>query len=202
MSIRVVIADDHPVVRKGLAALLAAEPDVDVVGECGDGAQAVLLAERLRPDVVLMDLKMPELTGVEATARVVAASSARVVVLTTFDTDGDILRAIEAGATGYLLKDTPAPELIDAVRAAAAGRTVLAPPVAAKLVHAVRRPSLSAREVEVLGLVARGLSNAEIAGALVLSEATVKSHLLHVFAKLDVGDRTAAVTVARERGWL
>ena len=202
MTIRVLLADDHPVVRTGLRAILDAEPDVEVVGECGTGEEAVRLAVQLRPEVVLMDLKMPGLDGAAATERVIAESASRVVVLTTFDTDGDILRAIEAGATAYLLKDTPASDLVDAVRAAARGRTVLASPVATKLVGAVRRPGLSGREVEVLALVAQGLSNAEIGRALGVSEATVKSHLLHVFSKLDVSDRTAAVTVALARGWL
>ncbi|MBO0840510.1 MAG: response regulator transcription factor [Sciscionella sp.] len=199
--ITVLIADDHFVVRQGLRAVLSAEPDIDVVGECADGAQAVVLAGELRPDVVVMDLKMPGMDGVAATERL-ASSTCHVVVLTTFDTDGDILRAIEAGATAYLLKDAPGAELLAAVRAAAIGRTVLAPPVATKLVGAVRRPALSAREIEVLGLVERGLSNTKIAATLHLSEATVKSHLLHAFSKLGVADRTAAVTVARERGWL
>lgn len=202
MAVRVVVADDHPVVRAGLRALLEAEPDLEVVGECGSGAEAVRMASELHPDVVLMDLKMPELDGAAATARVVAETSSRVVVLTTFDTDGDIIRAIEAGATAYLLKDAPSTDLIEAVRAAARGQTVLASPVATRLVSAVRRPTLSAREVEVLGLVARGLSNAAVSVELRVSEATVKSHLLHVFSKLDVSDRTAAVTVALSRGWL
>lgn len=202
VTVRVLLADDHPVVRAGLRAILDAEPDLAVVGDCGSGAEAVRLAGALRPDVVLMDLRMPGMDGVAATARIVADSGCRVVVLTTFDTDSDILRAVEAGATAYLLKDTPGPELVDAVRAAARGQTVLASPVATKLVTAVRRPGLSAREVEVLGLVARGLSNAAISRELRVSEATVKSHLLHVFSKLDVSDRTAAVTVALARGWL
>jgi DNA-binding NarL/FixJ family response regulator len=200
--IRVVVADDHPVVRAGLKALLEAEPDLDVVGECGSGTEAVELADALGPDVVLMDLKMPGADGVQATARVVATTASRVVVLTTFDTDGDIIRAIEAGATAYLLKDAPGDELISAVRAAARGQTVLASPVATRLVSAVQRPALSAREIEVLGHVARGLSNAAISVELHVSEATVKSHLLHVFSKLDVNDRTAAVTEALSRGWL
>lgn len=200
--IRVLLADDHPVVRFGLRTILEAEPDLSVVGECGSGLEAVRLAGELAPDVVLMDLKMPGMDGATATAEVVAGTACRVVVLTTFDTDGDILRAVEAGATAYLLKDAPSAELINAVRAAARGQTVLASPVATKLVSAVQRPGLSAREAEVLSLVARGLSNVAISRELNVSEATVKSHLLHVFSKLDVSDRTAAVTVALTRGWL
>ncbi|MFJ8966902.1 response regulator [Lentzea sp. NPDC102401] len=200
--IRVLLVDDHPVVRFGLRTILEAQEDLTVIGECGSGSEAIRLASELQPDVVLMDLKMPGVDGATATAAVVAATSCRVVVLTTFDTDGDILRAIEAGATAYLLKDAPSEELIDAVRAASRGQTVLASPVATKLVSAVQRPGLSARETEVLGLVARGLSNGAISQALNVSEATVKSHLLHVFSKLDVSDRTAAVTVAMSRGWL
>ncbi|MET9626195.1 response regulator transcription factor [Lentzea sp. NPDC006480] len=200
--IRVLLADDHPVVRFGLRTIVEAEADLSVIGECGSGSDAVRLAEELAPDVVLMDLKMPGMDGATATAQVVAQTSSRVVVLTTFDTDGDILRAIEAGATAYLLKDAPSEELIEAVRAAARGETVLASPVATKLVSAVQRPGLSAREAEVLGLVSRGLSNVAISQELSVSEATVKSHLLHVFTKLDVSDRTAAVTVALSRGWL
>ncbi|MEV6241186.1 response regulator transcription factor [Lentzea sp. NPDC051838] len=200
--IRVLLVDDHPVVRFGLRTIVEAEPDLSVIGECGSGLEAVQLASELAPDVVLMDLKMPGMDGATATAAVVASTSCRVVVLTTFDTDGDILRAIEAGATAYLLKDAPSFELIEAVRAAARGQTVLASPVATKLVSAVQRPGLSAREAEVLSLVARGLSNVAISQELNVSEATVKSHLLHVFSKLDVSDRTAAVTVALSRGWL
>lgn len=200
--IRVLLVDDHPVVRFGLRTILEAQEDLSVIGECGSGSEAIGLASELLPDVVLMDLKMPGVDGATATAAVVAATPCRVVVLTTFDTDGDILRAIEAGATAYLLKDAPSDDLVEAVRAAARGQTVLASPVATKLVSAVQRPGLSAREVEVLTLVGRGLSNVAISQAMHVSEATVKSHLLHVFAKLDVSDRTAAVTVAMSRGWL
>ncbi|GIG67042.1 response regulator [Phytomonospora endophytica] len=204
MSLTVVIADDHPIVREGLRTVLTAAGDVDVLGEAADGAEAVRLAERLRPDVVLMDLRMPVLDGVAATARVVAEAWAAVLVLTTYDTDGDIARALAAGATGYLLKDTPRRELAEAVRAAARGETVLAAPVAAKLAAGARvgRRALSARELEVLRAVARGLSNPEIGRELYIGEATVKSHLTHVFTKLGVTDRTAAVTTAIARGIL
>jgi len=201
--IRVVLVDDHPVVRSGLAGLLAAEADIEVVGEAGDGAAGVALALEVQPDLVLMDLRMPELDGADATALITAAGGPRVLVLTTYDTDADILRAVEAGATGYLLKDTPREQLVAAVRAAARGETVLAPPLAAKLMRSVRGgDQLTARETEVLELVARGLSNPEIARELFIGEATVKSHLLHVFDKLGVSDRTAAVTVAMQRGIL
>jgi DNA-binding NarL/FixJ family response regulator len=204
--IRVLLADDHPVVRSGLAALLEIEPDLEIVGEAGDGEEAVSLAMVLRPDVVLMDLRMPRLDGASATARIVAeVPGTRVLVLTTYDTDADIVRAVEAGATGYLLKDTPRRELADAVRAAARGETVLAPPVAAKLVTRMRSPapeSLTPRELQVLAGVGRGLTNADIGRELFIGESTVKTHLLKVFAKLGVDDRTRAVTVALERGLL
>lgn len=201
--IRVLVVDDHPVVRSGIVGLLGGEADVEVVGEADDGAAGVELAASLRPDVVLMDLRMPVLDGASATARIVAAGTSRVLVLTTYDTDADILRAVEAGATGYLLKDTPRDELVLAVRAAARGETVLAPPLAAKLMRQVRGgDQLTPREVEVLRLVARGMSNGEIASELFIGEATVKTHLLHVFDKLGVSDRTAAVTTALQRGIL
>ncbi len=204
--IRVLLVDDHPVVRDGLRGMLGAQPDLEVVGEAGDGAQALALALRHRPDVVLMDLRMPGTDGVAATARILAALPAtRVLVLTTYDTDADIVRAVGAGATGYLLKDTPREELFRAVRAAARGETVLAPAVAARLLTSLRQPAqpvLSARELEVLALVAHGASNRDVASRLSISEATVKSHLLHVFDKLGVDDRTAAVTVALTRGLL
>jgi DNA-binding NarL/FixJ family response regulator len=203
--LRVIVADDHPVVREGLRAMLDAEPDLEVVGEAGSGAEAVALAARLRPDVVLMDLRMPGTDGVAATGTIVAAGDARVLVVTTYDTDADILRAVEAGATGYLLKDTPRRQLADAVRAAARGETVLAPPVARRLVSRVRLPPADAptpRELEVLAQVARGLSNVEIGRELRISEATVKTHLVRIFEKLGVGDRTAAVTKAIGQGLL
>ena len=206
MTIRVLVVDDHPVVRSGLVGMLDVEDDLDVVGEAGDGEEAVTRVAALRPDVVLMDLRMPRLDGVGATTRIVRDfPDCRVLVLTTYDTDADILRAVEAGATGYLLKDTPRAQLVDAVRAASRGETVLAPVVAARLVSRLRAPApdpLTPREVEVLAAVARGLSNAEIGRSLFIGEATVKTHLLRVFAKLGVDDRTRAVTVAMERGLL
>ena len=200
--IRVLLVDDHPVVRSGLAGLLGEEPDIEVVGEASDGAEGVSLARDLTPDLVLMDLRMPGMDGASATAEITAAGG-RVLVLTTYDTDADILRAVEAGATGYLLKDTPREQLVDAVRAAARGETVLAPPIAAKLMRQVRgHDQLTPREIEVLGLVGRGLSNGDVARELFIGEATVKTHLLRIFDKLDVDDRTRAVTVAMERGYL
>lgn len=204
--VRVLLVDDHPVVRAGVAGMLSVEPDIEIVGEAADGAEGVALARALRPDVVLMDLRMPGTDGVTATAAISAElPHTHVVVLTTYDTDGDIVRAVEAGATGYLLKDAPRADLAAAVRAAGRGETVLAPPVAAKLMRHLRDPSpdaLTAREQDVLTLVADGLTNAEIGKRLFISEATVKTHLLRVFAKLDVDDRTRAVLVAYERGLL
>ena len=199
-AIRVVLADDHPIVREGLRGMLAAEPGIEVVAEAASGAEAVAVAARYRPDVVLMDLRMPGGDGVTATAEILAATpGARVVVLTTYETDADIVRAVEAGAVGYLLKDTPVAELSQAIRAAARGETVLAPSVAQRLVSHVRQPRrdlLSGRETEVLALVARGLTNAEIGQQLSITEATVKTHLIRSFSKLGVNDRTAAVTSA------
>ncbi len=206
MTIRVLVVDDHPVVRSGLVGLLDVEDDLEVVGEAGDGAEAVARVAALVPDVVLMDLRMPTMDGAAATGTILAAHPAvRVLVLTTYDTDADIVRAVEAGATGYLLKDTPRAQLVEAVRTAARGGTVLAPAVAARLGSRMREPAVEAltpREVEVLAAVARGLSNAEVGRALFIGEATVKTHLLRVFAKLGVDDRTRAVTVAMERGIL
>lgn len=202
--IRILLVDDHPVVREGLRGMLAAEDDLEVVAEAGGAAEAVAAVRAHEPDVVLMDLRMPGGDGVEATSRVlVQRPETRVVVLTTYDTDADILRAVEAGAAGYLLKDASRAELAQAIRAAARGETVLAPSVAAKLVSRMRSPvDLSRREIEVLRLVARGRTNAEIGRELLISEATVKTHLLRTFGKLDVSDRTAAVTAALERGIL
>jgi DNA-binding NarL/FixJ family response regulator len=198
--------------------MLAAEPDLDVVGEAGSGAEAVAQYLALRPDVILMDLRMPDGDGVEAIGRVMAGAGAgvaaglgtgagvpRIIVLTTYDTDADILRAVEAGAAGYLLKDAPTADLVRAIRAAARGETVLAPVVARRLVSRVRGPrpeALSARETEVLALVSRGLTNAQIGRALYVSEATIKTHLMRACSKLGVTGRTAAVTKAMETGAL
>jgi DNA-binding NarL/FixJ family response regulator len=203
---KVLLVDDHPVVREGLRGMIDAEPDLTVIGEAGSGAEAINLAESLCPDVILMDLRMPDVDGVTATERILAAlPRTRIVVVTTYESDTDILRAVEAGAAGYLLKDASRAELADAVRDAARGKTVLAPTVADRLVHFVRRPTsvtLSTREVEVLGQVAKGKSNAEIGRELHISEATVKTHLLRAFNKLGVSDRTAAVTTAMSLGLL
>ncbi|MFE6617045.1 response regulator [Amycolatopsis sp. NPDC057786] len=204
--ITIMLVDDHPVVREGLRGMLEAEPDLSVVGEAGSGDEAVALSRVKQPDVILMDLRMPGLDGVGATRKILAdRPGQRVVVLTTYETDADILRAVEAGASGYLLKDASRAELAGAIRAASRGETVLAPSVAGKLVNRVRNPTtspLSAREIEVLRLVAQGSTNADIGRALHISEATVKTHLLRVFGKLDVSDRTAAVTTAMRLGLL
>lgn len=200
--IRLLLADDHPVVRAGLRAVLETEPDLEVVAEASSAAEAVRLAAGV--DVVLMDLQFGSgMHGSEATAKITAAADApKVLVLTTYDTDGDILAAIEAGATGYLLKDAPPEDLAAAVRNAAAGQTVLAPAVAHRLMNRMRTPAaaLSPREIEVLGLVADGLSNLEISKRLFLSQATVKSHLVHIYTKLGVDSRTAAVAAGKEQG--
>ncbi|MEV8530734.1 response regulator transcription factor [Streptomyces sp. NPDC051211] len=204
--LRVVVVDDHTVMRAGVVALLAAEPSIAVVGEADNGREAVALVAALAPDVVLMDLRMPVLDGVAATAEITAGPApTRVLILTTYDTDAEIERAVEAGAIGYLLKDTTREQLVDAIRSAARGETVLAPRVAERLVARMRRPApvvLTAREVDVLAAVADGLSNADIGRRLVIAEATVKTHLLRVFAKLDVSDRTHAVVVALDQGLL
>ncbi len=202
--IRVLIADDHPVVRTGLEGMLAGQPDFQVVGEATNGRQAVEQAAQLVPDVVLMDLRMPELDGVAATTELRRRQpKIQVLVLTTFDSDADILRAIEAGATGYLLKDAPREDLFRAIHAAAKGQSFLTPAVAARLMGRMRAPAeeaLTAREIQVLTMVSQGASNKEIGRQLHVSEATVKTHLIHIFEKLGVSDRTQAVTVALQRG--
>ncbi|GAA2242936.1 response regulator transcription factor [Kitasatospora cystarginea] len=212
--IRLLIVDDHPVVRDGLSSMFERDPEFEVLGQAADGAEAVRLAEELRPDVVLMDLRMPVMDGVGATRELAArGSGARVLVLTTYDTDSHVLPAIEAGATGYLLKDAPRDDLLRAVRSAARGDAVLAPAVAALLMGRVRTPvsapqrtpdpgPLSQRELEVLRLVAAGATNREAAARLFITEATIKSHLLNIYGKLGVGDRAAAVTEAFNRGLL
>ncbi|GAB7192524.1 response regulator transcription factor [Kineococcus sp. NUM-3379] len=204
--IRVLVVDDHPVVRTGLEGMLEVETDIEVVGTAADGAEALEKVAALSPDVVLMDLRMPVLDGAGATERIRARHpGTHVLVLTTYDTDADIVRAVGAGAGGYLLKDTPHAQLVESVRAAARGGTVLAPGVAARLVARRRSAPVEAptpRELQVLALVARGCTNAEIGRALFIGEATVKTHLLRTFAKLGVDDRTRAVTVAMELGLL
>ncbi|MFE7130349.1 response regulator [Streptomyces sp. NPDC057638] len=201
-SVRILLCDDHAVVRAGLLALLGSEPDIEVVGEAGSGEEAVAMAAKLAPDVVLMDLQLgPGIDGVEATRRI-ASGTTHVLVLTTYDTDADITRAIEAGATGYLLKAERPEELFTAIRAAAAGRTTLSAPVASRVMDRMRgtgRPSLTERETDILQQLSRGLSNREIARALFISEATVKTHLGRIYAKLGVDTRAGAVSVANER---
>src|SRR5262245_24181389 len=201
--IRLLIVDDHPVVRGGLRGMFAGDPGFEVVGEAGNGAEALAVADTLQADVVLMDLRMPEMGGVEAIQRLrESAPTVHVLVLTTYDTDDDVLPAIEAGAIGYLLKDAPREELTRAVRAAFQGDAVLSPSVARRLLGRVRQPvqeALSERELDVLRLIAGGASNREAAAKLFVSESTVKTHLLHIYEKLGVRDRAAAVGEAYKR---
>jgi DNA-binding NarL/FixJ family response regulator len=205
-DITLLIVDDHPVVRDGLRGMFAGAPGFEVLAEAAHGREAVALAADLRPDVVLMDLRMPGGGGVEAITEIMTRGlPSKVLVLTTYDTDSDTIPAIEAGATGYLLKDAPRDELFNAVRAAAEGRAVLSPAIASRLVNRVRAPrsgALSARELEVLRLVAKGTANREIAAELFISQATVKTHLTHIYAKLGVKDRAAAVATAYDQGIL
>lgn len=204
--ISLLIVDDHPVVRNGLRSMFSADPRFEVVGEAGDGAEALAAAEKLRPDVILMDLRMPGTDGLTAIKELTKRDlPSRILVLTTYDTDSDVLPAIEAGATGYLLKDAPMEELFHAVESASQGQAVLSPTVATRLLGQLRRPAsepLSHRELEVLQLVAKGSTNREAADRLFISQATVKTHLLHAYAKLGVNDRAAAVATAFSRGYL
>ncbi|MGW4463071.1 response regulator [Micromonospora sp. NPDC004704] len=208
--VRLLIVDDHPVVRNGLRGAFTGSDEFEVVGEAGDGTEALAQVAALRPDVVLMDLRMPRMDGVEAIRELNrTAPTVRVLVLTTFDTDSDVLPAIEAGATGYLLKDAPTDELLRAVRLAANGEAVLSPTVAGRLMGQMRRPArlgkpaqgtLSQRELQVLKLVADGATNREAASKLFISEASIKTHLLRIYDKLGVRDRAAAVGEAFRRG--
>jgi DNA-binding NarL/FixJ family response regulator len=208
-QIRVLVADDHPIVRSGIVALLADAADLEVVAEVADGDDAVTAALDLRPDLVLMDLRMPRMDGDRATALILAsAPEIRIIVLTTYESDESILRAIEAGASGYLLKAAPQEEILAGIRSVARGEVALSPAIATLLVRRVKTPAaattvtLSDREKQVLALVAAGQSNPAIARELFVSEATVKTHLLHTFSKLGVNDRTRAVTLAMELGLL
>ncbi|MEU8233987.1 response regulator transcription factor [Actinoplanes sp. NPDC048967] len=204
--IGLLIVDDHPVVRDGLRGMFAGDERFRVLGEAADGHEALAVARAVQPDVVLMDLRMPGMDGVTAIRALRHQGvAARVLVLTTYDTDSDVLPAIKAGATGYLLKDVPREELFRAVSAAYRGESVLSPAVAGRLMGELRSPAreeLSQRELEVLGLIAQGCSNRETASRLFISEATVKTHLLHAYAKLGVRDRAAAVAAAYARGLL
>ena len=201
VRIRVLTADDHPIVRAGIAAMIANEPDIDIVAEGRDGAEAVALFEAHRPDVVLMDLRMPKVDGVAAILAIRAIEpNARVIALTTYDGDADIHRALSAGAGAYLIKDTMVEQLVAAIRSAASGKRVIPPDVATRLAEFTPRADLSAREQEVLRHVANGLGNKEIARALGRSADTVKAHLESIFEKLGARDRTHAVTIALQRG--
>jgi DNA-binding NarL/FixJ family response regulator len=202
--VKILVCDDHPVVRSGLRGMINSQPDLEVVAEAAEGSEAVSLTDRFKPDVVLMDLRMPGMDGVTATAVIKARHpDTNVLILTTYDTDADILRALEKGATGFLLKDEREDRIFDAIREAARGRTALAPGVASRLVERLRGDAdahVSDREIEILMLVAQGQSNREIARELHISDSTVKAHMLHIFDKLGVTDRTAAVTTAVRRG--
>jgi DNA-binding NarL/FixJ family response regulator len=202
--VRILICDDHPVVRSGLRGMINSQPDLEVVAEAAEGSEAVALTDRFGPDVVLMDLRMPGMDGVTATAGIKAGHpDTNVLILTTYDTDADILRALEKGATGFLLKDEREDRIFDAIREAARGKSALAPGVASRLVERLRGDAdarVSDREIEILMLVAQGQSNREIARQLHISDSTVKAHMLHIFDKLGVTDRTAAVTTALRRG--
>ncbi len=204
--IRVLLVDDHPVVRAGIEGILSSQTDIEVVGEASDGIEAICLNQTLQPDVILMDLQMPKMDGVTAIKAIhEQANPPHILVLTTYDTDADIVRAIQAGATGYLLKDTPREDFFAAVRQVAQGKSVLTPVVASRLMAHMRAPAeeqLSGREIEVLTLVAQGHNNQDIAKQLHISTATVKTHLIHIYGKLGVSDRTAAVTTALEKGIL
>ncbi len=204
MTVRVLVVDDHPVVRAGLVMVLGIDPDIEVVGEAGDGREAIERAAELEPDVVLTDLQMPEVDGVGVAAQIASTDGGpKVLILTTYDTDRSIVAAVEAGAAGYLLKDTPADEIIEAVKSAAAGHSVLPGPIAEKLAAKQaepKLPELTERERDVLACVANGSSNAATAKELFISVATVKTHLIHVFQKLQVDDRTSAVTKAIQLG--
>ena len=213
MSVGVLIADDQELVRTGFRAILNSEPDIEVVGEVGDGRQAIEAAGRLRPDVVLMDIRMPVLDGIEATRRIVTGpdTKPRVLILTTFDLDEYVYEALQAGASGFLLKDSPADQLVIAIHVVAGGEALLAPPITRRLIAEFvrRRPAdsrsgqleaLTERELEVLRLVARGLSNAEIAGELYVAETTIRTHVGRVLTKLGLRDRVQAVVLAYETG--
>ncbi len=200
-AIRLLVADDHAIVRDGLVAMMEQHEDVTVVGEAGDGREAVSRFRELQPDVTLMDLRMPEMDGVEAIAHIrEEAPDARIIVLTTYDGDEDIFRGLRAGAMGYLLKDAGRHRLLEVIRAVHNGQTQIAPAALTKLAERMRTPELTAREREVVGLLAQGKSNAEIAAALFITEATVKTHVNSIITKLGVGDRTGAVTTALRRG--
>ena len=205
--IKILIVDDHTLVREGLTTILSRQPDFDVVGEASDGVQAVDVARALHPDVILMDLRMPNMSGVEAMRRINAEDpDIKIIVLTTFDTDEYIFDAVEAGAKGYLLKDTSRDELFAAVRAVCKGESLIEPGVAARLItrfQELSQPdpdSLSDREVQVLQLVARGSANKQIAAELLISESTVKTHIANIFSKMNVRHRTQAVTQALQKG--
>jgi DNA-binding NarL/FixJ family response regulator len=204
--IRLLIVDDHMVVRAGLRDILSSQPDFEVIAEATNGVEAVALADRLNPDVILTDLAMPQMDGTTAIGKIKAKhQDIQILVLTTYDSDSDVLPAIEAGAIGYLLKDSGREELYAAIRAAAEGKPLLTSSVASRLMERMRGPAieaLSPREIDVLKLVARGANNQEIANQLYITQATVKSHLIRIYGKLNVSDRTAAVTKALEQGIL